>query len=105
MRRARIFRGQDTVKLVGTRTGCPSHLVRGTESLSGPNAGLTELLLPAGYSTTVYDPVFALSTDKPSHTPTTIPEPGLPFSGVRDQMRVGAMLGDAFANYLACLGT
>ena len=56
------------------------------ESLSGPNAGLTEVLIPAGYVTTVYDPVFALSADgtryvsRPSHTPTTIPAPGLPFS-------------------------
>lgn len=56
------------------------------ESLSGPNAGLTEILVPAGYVTTVYDPVFALSPDgtryvsAPSTTPTTIPEPGLPFS-------------------------
>ena len=56
------------------------------ESLSGPNAGLTEVLIPAGYVTTVYDPVFALSADgtryvsAPSDTPTTIPEPGLPFS-------------------------
>ena len=36
--------------------------------------------------TTVYDPVFSLSKDEtryvsaPSHTPTMIPEPGLPFS-------------------------
>ncbi len=56
------------------------------ESYYGPNAGLTEVLIPAGYVTTVYDPVFALSEDgtryvsKPSRTPTTIPEPGLPFS-------------------------
>lgn len=56
------------------------------ESLSGPNAGLTEVLIPAGYVTTVYDPVFSLSAEgkryvsSPSHTPTTIPEPGLPFS-------------------------
>jgi amidase len=56
------------------------------ESLSGPNAGLTEVLIPAGYVTTVYDPVFALSKDgtryvsAPSDTPTTIPAPGLPFS-------------------------
>jgi amidase len=56
------------------------------ESLSGPNAGLTEMLVPAGYVTTVYDPDFTLSTDrkryvsKASHTPTTIPAPGLPFS-------------------------
>ena len=62
----------------------PSNLA--PESLSGPNAGLTEVLVPAGYVTTVYDPVFALSPDgtryvsAPSTTPTTIPAPGLPFS-------------------------
>jgi Asp-tRNA(Asn)/Glu-tRNA(Gln) amidotransferase A subunit family amidase len=62
----------------------PSNLA--PESLSGPNAGLTEMLVPAGYVTTVYDPVFTLSADgkryvsKASHTPTTIPAPGLPFS-------------------------
>jgi amidase len=62
----------------------PSNLA--PESLSGPNAGLTEVLIPAGYVTTVYDPVFSLNADgtryisTPSHTPTTIPEPGLPFS-------------------------
>jgi Asp-tRNA(Asn)/Glu-tRNA(Gln) amidotransferase A subunit family amidase len=56
------------------------------ESLSGPNAGLTEVLVPAGYVTTVYDPVFALDGDatryvsKVSDIPTTIPPPGLPFS-------------------------
>ena len=56
------------------------------ESLAGPNAGLTEMLIPAGYVTTVYDPVFSLSADgrryvsMPSHVPTVIPEPGLPFS-------------------------
>jgi Asp-tRNA(Asn)/Glu-tRNA(Gln) amidotransferase A subunit family amidase len=52
----------------------------------GPNAGLTEVLVPAGYVTTVYDPVFRLSADRrryvpaPSDTPTHIPPPGLPFS-------------------------
>jgi Asp-tRNA(Asn)/Glu-tRNA(Gln) amidotransferase A subunit family amidase len=62
----------------------PSNLA--PESLSGPNAGLTEVLVPAGYVTTVYDPVFSLSADRkryvstPSQTPTTIPAPGLPFS-------------------------
>lgn len=56
------------------------------ESLSGPNAGLTEVLIPAGYVTTVYDPVFKLSEDgtryvsQASDKPTTIPAPGLPFS-------------------------
>ncbi len=56
------------------------------ESLSGPNAGLTEVLIPAGYVTTVYDPVYKLSDDGtrylhvPSDQPTEIPAPGLPFS-------------------------
>jgi amidase len=56
------------------------------ESQYGPNAGLTEVLIPAGYVTTAYDPVFVLSADRktyvgvPSDTPTAIPEPGLPFS-------------------------
>jgi amidase len=56
------------------------------ESYYGPNAGLTEVLIPAGYVTTVYDPVFALSPDGtryvsvPRDAPTTIQEPGLPFS-------------------------
>jgi amidase len=56
------------------------------ETFYGPNAGLTEVLIPAGYVTTVYDPVFVLGEDGtrylpvPSETPTTIPAPGLPFS-------------------------
>src|SRR5262245_33209143 len=56
------------------------------ESFYGPNAGLTEVLIPAGYVTTVYDPVLALSPDGsryvsvPSDTPTTLPPPGLPLS-------------------------
>lgn len=56
------------------------------ESLNGPNAGLSEMLVPAGYVTTVYDPVFALTPDgsryvsAPAPEPTTIPAPGLPFS-------------------------
>jgi hypothetical protein len=56
------------------------------ESLSGPNAGLSEVLIPAGYVTTAYDPVFALNADRTryvsqaSTTPTTLSAPGLPFS-------------------------
>jgi Asp-tRNA(Asn)/Glu-tRNA(Gln) amidotransferase A subunit family amidase len=58
----------------------------GNESAMGPNAGETEVLIPAGYVTTVYDPVFALNASKKryisvnTNTPTTIPAPGLPFS-------------------------
>jgi hypothetical protein len=56
------------------------------ESAFGPNAGLTEVLIPAGFVRTVYDPVFVLSPDgrryvpTNSNTPTTLPAPGLPFS-------------------------
>ena len=56
------------------------------ESQSGPNAGLTEVLVPAGYVRTTYDPVFELSEDGTrfisvhNDQATTIPEPGLPFS-------------------------
>ncbi len=56
------------------------------ESFYGPNAGLTEVLVPAGYVDVAYDPVFRLSADRTSYEPTlsdeatTIPAPGLPFS-------------------------
>jgi Asp-tRNA(Asn)/Glu-tRNA(Gln) amidotransferase A subunit family amidase len=56
------------------------------ESMYGPNAGLTEILVPAGYVTQVYDPVFKLSGDgmryvsTPAEAPTILAEPGLPFS-------------------------
>jgi hypothetical protein len=56
------------------------------ESFDGPNAGLSEALVPAGYVTTVYDPVHELSPDRTrwvsrlSDVPTELPEPGLPFS-------------------------
>lgn len=56
------------------------------ESFYGPNAGLTEILIPAGYVDTAYDPVFQLSDDRkryvptPAEAPTPLPEPGLPFS-------------------------
>jgi amidase len=56
------------------------------ESLYGPNAGLTEMLVPAGYVTTAYDPIFKLSNDgtryvtAPAEVVTNLPEPGLPFS-------------------------
>ena len=44
------------------------------------------MLIPAGYVTTVYDPVFKLSPDNMRYVPeaaaapTTLPAPGLPFS-------------------------
>ncbi len=56
------------------------------ESLSGPNAGLTEVLIPAGYVTTAFDPVFQLSADGKSYVSagsdrqTKLAAPGLPFS-------------------------
>ena len=56
------------------------------ETYYGPNAGLTEVLIPAGYVTTAYDPLFKLSADgkryemAASETPTELAAPGLPFS-------------------------
>ena len=57
-----------------------------SESQYGPNAGLTEVLIPAGYVTTAYDAVFKLSPDRKEYVPaavdrpTALPAPGLPFS-------------------------
>jgi amidase len=56
------------------------------ESMYGPNAGLTEVLIPAGYVTEAWDPVFRLSADRKRYVPepatqaTTLAPPGLPFS-------------------------
>lgn len=56
------------------------------ESFYGPNAGLTEILVPAGFVTIAFDPVFRLSDDGRSYEPalsdepTMLPAPGLPFS-------------------------
>jgi amidase len=63
----------------------PPNDTRG-ELRMGPFAGLTEVLIPAGYVRTVYDPVFVLSADKKRYIPTSnntpaiLPPPGLPFS-------------------------
>jgi Asp-tRNA(Asn)/Glu-tRNA(Gln) amidotransferase A subunit family amidase len=55
----------------------------------GPNAGMTEILIPAGYVRDAYDPSFVLTTDangrkvyrsRTGTTPLTLPAPGLPFS-------------------------
>ena len=75
------------------------------ESFCGPNAGLTEVLVPAGYVDTAYDPVFRLSDDgtryvpAPSDTPTALDAPGLPFSLVfrADPGREDALLRIASA--------
>jgi Asp-tRNA(Asn)/Glu-tRNA(Gln) amidotransferase A subunit family amidase len=64
--------------------GGPSNLR--LETFYGPNAGLTEVLVPAGYVTTVWDPAFVLSPDRaryvpaPAAVPTELSPPGLPFS-------------------------
>jgi Asp-tRNA(Asn)/Glu-tRNA(Gln) amidotransferase A subunit family amidase len=56
------------------------------ETFYGPNAGLTEVLIPAGYVSEAWDPVFKLSPDRkryipaPADTPTPLAAPGLPFS-------------------------
>jgi hypothetical protein len=55
----------------------------------GPNAGITEILIPAGYVRIAYDPTFELATDasgrkfyrsRTATTPTEVPSPGIPFS-------------------------
>lgn len=56
------------------------------ESQYGPNAGLTEVLVPAGYVMVAYDAEFVLSPDRKRYVAkatdqlTRLPEPGLPFS-------------------------
>jgi Asp-tRNA(Asn)/Glu-tRNA(Gln) amidotransferase A subunit family amidase len=56
------------------------------ETYYGPNAGLTEVLIPAGYVSVAYDPVFKLSADGKryenvaSDISTALQAPGLPFS-------------------------
>ncbi len=56
------------------------------ESQYGPNAGLTEVLVPAGYVTVAYDAKFALSADRKKYIAvandqaTQLAAPGLPFS-------------------------
>ncbi|HVW17421.1 MAG TPA: amidase family protein [Solirubrobacteraceae bacterium] len=56
------------------------------EAEYGPNAGVTEVLVPAGWVTTAYDASFALSPDRtryvsvPASSPTALEPPGLPFS-------------------------
>jgi Asp-tRNA(Asn)/Glu-tRNA(Gln) amidotransferase A subunit family amidase len=56
------------------------------ESKYGPNAGLTEILVPAGYVTEAYDPAYSLSDDRTryvavqSDVSTELRTPGLPFS-------------------------
>jgi Asp-tRNA(Asn)/Glu-tRNA(Gln) amidotransferase A subunit family amidase len=63
----------------------PPGEIRG-ELRMGPFAGVTEVLIPAGYVRTAYDPIFVLSADKkryiptPNNSPTALPPPGLPFS-------------------------
>ena len=64
--------------------GQPSNLL--PETLYGPNAGLTEVLIPAGYVTTAFEPVFRLNADCTcyetvhSDIATPLDPPGLPFS-------------------------
>jgi hypothetical protein len=55
----------------------------------GPNAGITEILVPAGYVKMAYDPSFELATDargrkfyrsRTGTVATEAPGPGIPFS-------------------------
>jgi amidase len=58
------------------------------ESFYGPNAGLTEILVPAGFVHEAYDPVLQLNAEGTRYEPkqsmikTTLDAPGLPFSFV-----------------------
>ena len=54
----------------GTWGGNPSNVYDTSRAASlSPNAGLTEMLGPAGYVTTAYDPVFKLSEDATRYVP------------------------------------
>jgi Asp-tRNA(Asn)/Glu-tRNA(Gln) amidotransferase A subunit family amidase len=83
--------------LVRLHTPVPPALIGGAEEpgllerlrqemLYGPNAGLTEILVPAGYVQVAYDAHFELSADKKryvsvaSDQATALDAPGLPFS-------------------------
>ena len=83
--------------LVRLHTPLPPALIGGAEEpgpieqfrqelLYGQNAGLTEILVPAGYVQVAYDATFALDASKTrytsvaSRTPTALDAPGLPFS-------------------------
>jgi len=81
---AKIGGARQPRALVGTDPSRDQNLL--PESFDGPNAGLSEALVPAGYVTTVYDPVYELAADgshwmsKASDEATELPSPGLPFS-------------------------
>ena len=72
-------------KIGGAREPAAFHALR-AEAAYGPNAGLTEVLIPAGFVKTAYDPVFTLNEEGTrympvlSEIPTELPAPGLPFS-------------------------
>src|SRR5438477_1633100 len=56
------------------KIGCAHDALAGpsnlrAESMYGPNAGLTEVLIPAGYVTEAWDPVFELSDDGKRYIP------------------------------------
>lgn len=69
---------------LGSQPAPPGHTR--SEIRFGPYAGLSEVLIPAGYVRTVYDPKLVLREDRTryvpenNNTPTTLPAPGLPFS-------------------------
>jgi Asp-tRNA(Asn)/Glu-tRNA(Gln) amidotransferase A subunit family amidase len=85
------------------------------ELLYGPNAGLTEILVPAGFVDTAYDARFELSEDrqkyvaKASHVPTKIEGAGLPFSlvfrvepGMEDRLIRVASAYEAYSKRRVC---
>ncbi|MEW5982580.1 MAG: amidase family protein [Acidobacteriota bacterium] len=72
-------------KIAGATQPRPPGDVRG-EIRMGPYAGLTEVLVPAGYVREVYDATFVLNRDRTRYVATnnntvhTVPAPGMPFS-------------------------
>jgi len=72
-------------KIGSTNQPQPTGDQRG-ETAMGPNGGMSEVQVPAGFVRTVYDPKFALTPDHKRYVgtnnnePTTLPEPGLPYS-------------------------
>jgi amidase len=69
--------------------GDPGTNDRSSSYALGPNAGITEVLIPAGYVRTVYDASFQLATDasgrksyrgRTATTATSLPAPGLPYA-------------------------
>ena len=91
-RTGRALKGVRTVTTAGERAAGGGGIIimedvhKWFETYYGPNAGLTEILIPAGYVSVAYDPVYKLSADGKRYdmahcdVATPLAAPGLPFS-------------------------